>query len=123
VLAHEMGHVVHRHGLRQLLQGSVVTVLAVVILGDASSLAAIMPATLLELGYSRRFEREADDYTLEVLARRGVPAERFADILARLEQEHRTREGHEDAAKGGENWSYYLSTHPPTAERLARFGR
>ncbi|MFW5452971.1 M48 family metallopeptidase [Thioalkalivibrio sulfidiphilus] len=124
VFAHELGHVVHRHGLRQTLQGSMLTLAAVVVLGDVSSLSSVMvglPVLLTELGYSRAFEREADDYALRVMARHGIDSRHFAAILSRMEQGPDCEEipgGCEPAAEG--RWDGYLSTHPPTQERVRR---
>jgi Zn-dependent protease with chaperone function len=124
ILAHEIGHVVHRHGLRQTLQGSMLTLGAVVVLGDVSSVSSLMvglPVMLTELGYSRAFEREADAYGVRALARHGIDAGHFAAILARLEQAGRCPEDQHDCVPEAEDhWEGYLSTHPPTAERLRR---
>jgi Zn-dependent protease with chaperone function len=124
ILAHEIGHVVHRHGLRQTLQGSMLTLGAVVVLGDVSSVSSLMvglPVMLTELGYSRAFEREADAYGVQALVRHGIDAGHFAAILARLEQSGRCPEDQHDCMPGTEDhWEGYLSTHPPTAERLRR---
>lgn len=124
VLAHELGHVVHRHGLRQTLQGSMLTLVAVVVLGDVSTLSSLMvglPVLLTELGYSRAFEREADIYAVQAMSRHGIDPRHFADILARMERHQDCEEipgGCESAAEG--RWDGYLSTHPPTPERLRR---
>jgi Zn-dependent protease with chaperone function len=114
VLAHELGHVVHHHGLRQLLQSSVATLVVVALVGDAgavTSIAAGLPGLLLNAGYSRRFEREADAFALERLRTRGVDPARFADVLERLEK----KAGVWPAALS------YLSTHPATADRVVPF--
>jgi Zn-dependent protease with chaperone function len=124
ILAHEIGHVVHRHGLRQTLQGSMLTLGAVVVLGDVSSVSSLMvglPVMLTELGYSRAFEREADAYGVQAMARHGIDPGHFAAILARLEQAGRCPEDQQDCMPETEDhWEGYLSTHPPTAERLQR---
>jgi Zn-dependent protease with chaperone function len=120
ILAHELGHVVNRHSMRQILQGSLLTLGAVLLTGDPSSIVALLPATLLELGYSREFEREADDYALAFLERSGFPTESYTTMLQRLEKEHSKRRETEHSTHSTTHWSYYLSTHPPTPERIAR---
>jgi Zn-dependent protease with chaperone function len=110
VLAHELGHVRHRHALRSLLQDAGVGVLIAGALGDfvsISSLAATLPTLLVELQYSRRFESEADLYAVALLERRGLPAAALADALERLERAH-----------GGDALPSYLSTHPATGRRV-----
>jgi predicted Zn-dependent protease len=112
VLAHELGHVLHRHSLRSLLQNVGVGVLVAGVLGDFTSISAAastMPVTLVQLQYSRRFEREADAAGAGYLDAVGVPREHLARMLERLAASH-----------GGDSaWSAYLSTHPATAERVA----
>ncbi|HVI26822.1 MAG TPA: M48 family metallopeptidase [Xanthomonadaceae bacterium] len=112
VLAHEAGHHVHRHVTRQALESSSVFVLAGLLFGDASgsSLAVSLPAVLLNNGFSRGHEREADAYAIDLLRRRGVSPRAFASILRRLSRE---------AGEPGGGPLGYLSTHPPTPERIA----
>lgn len=111
VLAHEAGHHVYRHAMRQALESSSVFLLAGALLGDASgsSLAVSLPAVLLGNGFSRGHEREADDYAFRLLKRRGISPLAFASIMRRLLR-------HDPAAAGGAIG--YLSTHPPTPERI-----
>ena len=113
VLLHEMGHVVNRHGLRLLLQGSVATLLLTTITGDFSVSAgfiAALPMMLLKKGYSRDLEREADDFVLTYLESHEMSAKPFIDILQRMSS------GHEEA---GSIWQY-SSSHPATDERVRR---
>lgn len=113
VLAHEAGHHVHRHGMRQALESSSVFVAAGLLMGDVSgsSLAVAIPAVLLTSGFSRGHEREADAYAFDLLERRGISPRAFADIMRRLSDEHG---GRADGELIG-----YLSTHPPSPERIA----
>lgn len=105
VLAHELGHVHHRHGLRALLQALGIGALAAGALGDFSGLAASAPV-LLQLSYSRDFELEADAFAQRVLADARLDPRALSRMLARLE-----------AASGGGAIPAYLSTHPPAEER------
>jgi Zn-dependent protease with chaperone function len=113
VLAHEVAHVEQRHGLRNMLQASAVTLLITWYVGDISALAVAAPAALLQTRYSREFERQADDYAVRALQLNGIPVRFFADILAKIEA--RT-----DATHAGSDALPYLSTHPTTTERLER---
>jgi Zn-dependent protease with chaperone function len=110
VLAHEAGHVDRRHGLRQVLQNSLMGFLLAWFIGDLSTLAAAAPAALIEADYSRELEREADTFAVDVLRTNGILVRHFGDILRRLEQES----GSTPAAL------QYLSSHPATSERLKR---
>lgn len=112
VLAHETGHHVHRHGMRQALESSSVFVLAGMLLGDpsGSSLAVSIPVVLLSNGFSRGHEREADAYAFDLLRRRGQSPAAFAAIMRRLGG---ARPGNLEEGPVG-----YLSTHPPAPERI-----
>jgi Zn-dependent protease with chaperone function len=114
VLMHELGHVHRRHGVRLLLQGSATALVMVWYLGDVSSLLAAAPTALLQASYSRAMEREADDFAASMLSAYGQSPGLLADMLDRLARAH----GRAAAAPGGAmDW---LSSHPDTAERIAR---
>ena len=115
VLAHEVGHVRHRHGLRMALQAAGLAALAAALFGDATSitsLATTLPTALLQSGYSREFETEADDYAFQRLREIGLSPKAFAEIMLLLEKDRRKRSGEESKD--------YLSTHPATAKRIER---
>ena len=109
VLAHEVGHIDRRHSVRNLIQSSIVTGVITMVVGDISALAAAAPAVLLNARYSREFEREADAYALTMLRSSGIDASSLANILERMEAEH---------GGGSAGALAYVSSHPPTAERL-----
>jgi predicted Zn-dependent protease len=115
VLAHEVGHVRHRHGLRLAFQSLGVGALIATLFGDAASVSTIIvavPSVLLQSGYSRAFEEEADRYAFARLKEIGISPRHFADILRRLE-------GSRGAARG-ERALDYLSSHPATQKRIER---
>ncbi len=115
VLAHELGHLERRHGVRSLLERSFALLVVAAVTGDVSTLtsvAATIPISLLTAGYSRDLEREADQFALALLRERGIPPHAFALILAKLE----------DAQVSLQRNSTYVSTHPATEERTALFG-
>ena len=115
VLAHEVGHIVHRHSLRMVLQGSASALLMFTVLGDVSSLstlAASIPTVLVQAKHSRDFESEADAYAVAWLKQQGIATHYFNDLLQRMEK-HQAAEGHADDS---EVMSYF-SSHPRTEER------
>ncbi|GAB4355101.1 MAG: M48 family metallopeptidase [Methylohalobius crimeensis] len=110
VMAHEVGHVIHRHGLRRLIQDSLVAMLIIWVTGDlsaSSSLGAALPTLLVERQYSRAFETEADRFAAAYFCKEGLDPAHFAAFLERLEEEFGGRE------------MGYLATHPSTSERIA----
>lgn len=118
VLAHEAGHVAHRHSLRGIVQGSLAFWIMVSITGDlsaASDLTTSLPALLANLAYSREMEREADEFALAHLRAQALSPRHFADIMRRLDPPEK------DDETGVGRLAGFLSTHPPTEERLARF--
>ncbi|MBI1395175.1 MAG: M48 family metalloprotease [Betaproteobacteria bacterium] len=115
VLTHELGHVHGRHGLRQLLQSSVVGLFVTWYLGDVSSLVAAVPAALLRARYSRDLEREADAYAARMLRLNGMSPRLLVTMLRKLErgtERGSASEAREDASTG------YLANHPATGERI-----
>jgi Zn-dependent protease with chaperone function len=139
VLAHELGHLQYRHGTRHILQDSFAGLLSVALFGDASaltSLAVAMPTTLLHNGYSRDFEREADQYSYALLRATGRSPRLMAAALAELERSSvNNAEGcpapksdaPADAAPEtppkprkprARSDMGYLSTHPDTGDRI-----
>jgi Zn-dependent protease with chaperone function len=117
VLAHELGHIEHRHLLRRLISSTVVGAVATLLAGDASGIATALPATLADLSYSRDMEREADDYAIERLHEAGLPLAPLADLLEKMEAAHEERTRSRGA---GVRLEGYLSTHPDTAERARK---
>jgi Zn-dependent protease with chaperone function len=119
ILAHEAGHAVHRHSLRGIVQGSLALWLIMSITGDitaASDLTSSLPALLANLSYGRDMEREADAFALQYLLEEGIDPMHFAHIMGRLEASH----GLQSSEEGG-GFKDFLSTHPPTPERIRLF--
>lgn len=113
VLAHETGHVVHRHGLRLGLRAGVVTAVAALWLGDFSTLLNGLPVVLATNAYSRDHEREADAFARELARRGGVEPARIALFFERL------RKRYGDQAESP--LAIAFSTHPVDSERIAFF--
>ncbi len=110
VIAHELGHVQYRHSLRLALQSIGAGAILVAVTGDIGSvtdLAAGLPSLLLQNGYSRDMEREADAYALAWLNNACIPPRRFADLLGRLDKDTSD--------------TSLLDSHPGTPERIRPF--
>lgn len=109
VLAHELGHVEERHGMRRVLRAAGLGGATLVIFGDPGAVLDELTgfaALALDLAYSRGFEADADDRAAELLVATG----RSPDDLARL-LEALTGDGE----TAGLRW---LSTHPGLADRV-----
>ncbi len=126
ILAHEIGHVAHRHGMQGLVQSSLTLWLVVMITGDLAAVsesAVLGPAALINLAYSREREREADDYALEMMRALGIDPIHFANIMQRLSSAPDPVEENtaDETTDWGEEVKGYLSTHPAAEERVQRF--
>jgi Zn-dependent protease with chaperone function len=123
VLIHEIGHVVYHHGMRRLIQDSLLSFIFMAVTGDASGISEIflgLPVVLTELAYSREFEKEADRYSLDYLQANHIAPSRFADILRRINTVDKARNKTKNS-DGTTGWSSYLSTHPNIDERIKLF--
>ena len=131
VLLHEIGHVVHRHGMRQILHSSFITIAIIMISGDVTAvnnLAIALPVFLLENHYSRENESDADRYAFERMMQAGIDPIHFSRIMARISQEADEKTAKDGAVPGkkpdaepaddSDSLLKYLSTHPPTPERM-----
>ncbi|MCX7646900.1 MAG: M48 family metallopeptidase [Rhodobacteraceae bacterium] len=107
VLAHEIGHVVAQHGLRQLYRSAGIAVLVALLAGDTVPIVediVLEGNVLLSLPFSRRSEAEADAFGVALAAKAGfAPAGliTFFDAIG---------------ARAGEGPSW-LSTHPASQAR------
>lgn len=119
VLGHELGHVIHRDGLTLLIRAGLVSGLIAVVLGDASSLMATVPATLASQAYSREAERQADAYAAERLHQLGLPPAAMARFFELLLAED--GEDPNSSADEGFGLPIAISSHPEHRERIRFF--
>jgi predicted Zn-dependent protease len=110
VMAHELGHVVFRHGMEGLIATSATGLLVGFVLGDMTglSVAGGIGAALIDTRFSRDAERQADQFAAEAGQRMGFKPAALADLLERV--------------AGDDHASQMLqifSSHPLTADRRA----
>ncbi|HEY9108710.1 MAG TPA: M48 family metallopeptidase [Roseateles sp.] len=113
VLAHELGHVQHRHSLRLMLRAGAVGVVTSVLVGDFSTLLAAAPALLATNAYSRDHEREADVYGRTLARAGGVDTSRMAVFFERVAKSHASVDNNPVAIA--------ISSHPADEERVRFF--
>lgn len=126
VLAHEIGHVAHRHTTRMLVEQGVLQVGLGLALGDVSGLLASGSSLLTGLAYSRSHEREADCHALALMRHARLPTAPMGDLLLAMAQDEDARRPAkpvgdtlatpEEPPASQSLWTL-LSTHPDTAER------
>lgn len=113
VVAHEMGHGIELHPEAGIVRALGITAAMELIFTGGSGTLTNIGAMLLQLRYSRKSEREADEQALRILHEAGISPKPFSDFFLRLEKEEG---GGSDSVSGGGLGSLF-STHPPTPER------
>ncbi len=129
VLAHELGHVRQRHGLRLLVQATALGGLASLIVGDFSSVLATAPVLLGQASYSRDAEREADAEAVRILRAASISPLVMVKLFERLdaaradkkqgsagEKKNIDKETQDDSVLG-----IAIASHPADAERIRFF--
>ena len=108
VMAHEIGHVVHRHAMEGLISSAGTGALVGFILGDMTgiSIAAGLGSTLIDTHFSREAESQADAYAAQVASRMDFQPAALADLLNRVAED-------DDFSKA----LALFSTHPLTENR------
>ncbi|CAN5139085.1 M48 family metallopeptidase [soil metagenome] len=85
VLSHELGHIQRRHMSRKILQTVGVGVILNVVVGDLSSVLTTLPTVLLNQKYSRDFEREADQYAIDMMLANRLPLSPMAAMFEKMQ--------------------------------------
>lgn len=108
VLAHEMQHVIQRHGTKAMLRSVSLWLALAFFTGDANSAIAVMVGNLGSLAYHRADEERADQEAVQMMAAARLDPREMVSMLELLNQE--TPELPRAAR--------YFSTHPLTADRI-----
>ena len=126
VLAHELGHVKRRHGMRLVVQATVLGAVSSLVWGDFSTLLATVPVLLGQNAYSRDFEREADLDAIALLRANGLSPAVMAELFERLAAQRAAvaKAASGAAGRGGlldGDLGIAFASHPDDAERIQRF--
>jgi Zn-dependent protease with chaperone function len=111
VLAHEIGHVVHRDAMRALIHDGTLSLMIGAVLGDITggSTIAILSKIMLGSAYSRENESEADKVSVALMRHAGADPRAINDFFRRISPMGNAKSTIFDA----------LSSHPVTSERIA----
>lgn len=106
LLGHEYGHILHKHGLKAMVNNLATSAAVQLIFGSAEvgGLLSNGIGELANLSYSRDLEREADEYSLLVLSRNNL------DLMGAIQLMELLGEDSEDLE--------FLSTHPVSSNRI-----
>ena len=112
VLAHEIGHVIHRHSAEQMAKGQLgqTLTMAVGVASDDGRRGEMVEAAvnqMVQLKYGRGDESEADRYGLEAMAGAGYDPTAMLDVMRVLR-----------GAAGNQRPPEFLSSHPLPETRL-----
>jgi len=113
VIAHEIGHVVHRDPLRQMAKEfGISAVLSMVNGGKAPPMIETMVKNFLDIQYTREQESAADAYTLRLLADAHINPVCFAGLMEKLAP---------DTLQEKTSTTFeYFNTHPDVHERIRK---
>jgi len=120
VLLHEMGHVVHRHGLEMLIEGTFITVAVMMISGDGSGFGDMgvgLGSALVSSSYSRGHESEADLYAFNKMLVSKIDPASFSHIMNRMTA-FMNEESNQSKSMQDEKFLDYFASHPSTIERV-----
>jgi len=114
VLAHEIGHVVHRHSMRAVLHDGALSVLAGLVLGDVTggTSIALLGRMMLGSAFSREQERESDQVSVRLMQDAGADPRAINVFFRRLLK-----------SEGGDGGAATFRSHPLTAERIENVDR
>lgn len=110
VLAHEIGHVVHRDAMRGLIHDGALSLLIGAVLGDVTggSTVTVLAKMMAGSAYSRENESEADRVSVDLMRHAGADPRAINGFFRRLGAGEKSSPSILDA----------LSSHPVTAERI-----
>jgi Zn-dependent protease with chaperone function len=113
ILAHELGHLRHRDGTRNLIYNGGTSFLIGLLFGDITGSGALIFASrsLVTASYSREAEQNADTFAIDAMHRLGRSPKPMGELMFRV------------TGKEGDRSLSILSNHPLTEDRLARMSR
>jgi predicted Zn-dependent protease len=125
VLAHEIGHVIHRHAAEHMAKGELGGMLATAVgvgasddgqggrgRGMGAAVAAQMANQIIQLRFGRKDETESDTYGLRYMVQSGYDPRAMLDVMEVLK----------NASKSGRT-PEILATHPAPQDRLDDIAR
>jgi Zn-dependent protease with chaperone function len=113
VLAHELGHVRNRDGLRNLIYNGGTSFLIGLLFGDITGSSAILFASreMFQASHSRDAERSADKSTIDIMGKLGRSPKPMGEFLLRITGKEKGKA------------LALISSHPLSEDRLARMNQ
>lgn len=110
VLAHELGHHQGRHSLKRLGRGLMYGMAMALLFGDAGSSPLGLSLVAAESSYSRKQEREADEFGLKLVYETYGHTREALEFFETIHREYKS-----DTSR----WSSFFASHPYTPDRIA----
>jgi beta-barrel assembly-enhancing protease len=115
VLAHEYGHVVHRHGAQNVSRAMTAGMVQQLLLGqDAGAASQVLSGVVAQgvlTNYSRQAELDADAIAVPTLYHAGYDPNGMISFFETLTERY--------GSGGGSRVTSLFASHPPTTERIA----
>jgi Zn-dependent protease with chaperone function len=113
ILAHELGHLKHRDGTRNLIYNGGTSFLIGLLFGDITGSGALIFASrsLVTASYSREAEQNADTFSIDVMHSLGRSPKPMGELMFRV------------TGKEADRGLSILAGHPLTEDRLARMSK
>jgi len=108
VLAHELAHAENRHVIKNLVKEIGLNSLILIISGGDPVVMQEITKMVVSSGFSRRMEREADEYAIRYLSDAEINPNRLTQFFLKLKQNNR------ELPQGLE----WISSHPALKERI-----
>lgn len=111
ILFHEIGHVVNKHSLQKIIEGSFVSIFIIFISGDGmmfSDMGVGLSSIFIDSHYSRNHELDADNYAFKKMLKSNINPENFSNMLNRIS----------DNKDDKDSVFNYFSSHPSNKERI-----
>jgi Zn-dependent protease with chaperone function len=112
VVAHELGHLQHRHALKSIASSTLFTTIVLRMNGQdgtAAKTGGLLAGLTLFPHFSRTHESQADEYAFALLKKNGQSPLLFAEAMHKFKDYQKTNK----LEKAG-----YADSHPPTQERI-----
>ena len=113
VLAHELGHIVHKDPIKKL--GREFGLAVLISLGGGSDSAVIIKRimkAIVSSSFTRNQEAKADDYGCNLMIKSGLSPVHFAEFMKKLDESN--------ISKDMKKLLKYISTHPDTQSRIKK---
>ena len=120
VLAHEIGHVIHRDAMRHVIHAGASSAVIGMMFGDVLGFSVLgsLGTMLFDASYSREIEHEADEVSVRLMGKAGADPRAINLFFGRMRKDEEKESGGKESAAGSLLSSF--SSHPVTEERIRR---